>query len=139
MANYYCSARTNYVKLTDVEALKKSLNPFGCTVSSSNINADMHCILGNSEDGFSITVDDEDDQFTEFDFKKHVMPFVQEEEVLVIIEIGNEKLKYLTGEATALIRRGEVIDKTNISLDYIYNIAAERFGKPQGTITVAEY
>lgn len=139
MANYYSTARTNYIKLTDAEALKESLKPFGCTVVSSNTNTDMHCILGDNDSGFNVTIDDEDDQSTEFDFETHVMPFVREEEVLVIIEIGNEKLRYLTGEATALIRRGEVVERVDIGLNQIYDMAAKKFNKPLDTITAAEY
>ena len=55
-----------------------------------------------------------------------------EGEVAVMMEIGNERLRYMTGVAYAINSRGE---QATVSLYSIYELA-ERLGK---NVTKAEY
>lgn len=81
----------------------------------------------------------ENGEEVEFDFAIHVMPFVKSGEVVVVMETGAEKLRYLVGHATAYIRSGEAIMDTHVSIDDIYAKAAEQFKTPLDRISRAEY
>ena len=57
MANYYSSARTNYVNVTDLEALKESVKGFPVTVSSQNLdNPNKIFFLSNHETGWDMQI-----------------------------------------------------------------------------------
>lgn len=77
----------------------------------------------------------------EFEWDKLIMPRVAVGEVLVVQTVGAEKLRYLTGRATAFIRResGQV-EIVSIGIDDIYDKARERFGLAEDfKISAAEY
>lgn len=152
----HSTARTNYFRVSNVDELKASLGVFNCELHLNNSNTDFYCILGAGESGFSITIDTEYGQWHEFDFEKHVMPFVEEGEVVIVLEVGyvdilpflkdgvfsyvmKDKLRSIAGAATALVRKGDVIQRLDITLNDIYDMAAEEFGKPLEMITKAEY
>ena len=129
MANYYATARTNHVQIEDMKGLRKSLEPFEIDISGG----ELHCLLALGECGW-LMYNDEDIQFS---FEEHVMPFVKEGECLITMEIGSEKLRSLTGEAAAYVRRGKEITSTYVNLNNIYRLAQEELGCEN--ITQAEY
>lgn len=147
MANYYATARSNYVKVADMEGLQKALN--GCDVNivegspNDPTTAGKHALLSNSEDGWSsflpTKTDDPYEETENFDFHIHVMPFIEEGEVMVIMEVGNEKMRYSVGEAAAFVRIGKEVKEVCVSLDSIYDLAASEFAIERNQITPAEY
>ena len=173
MANWYGSARTNYVRLNDgvtVEALQEHLELIGADLEmwEKEIEGGLHVGFGAGDsdnggfpcwlspnipdreadpEGFArlakaLQVPEDDLEGTdeaEFSWEQHIMPFVAEGEVLVAQEIGAEKLRYLTGHATAFIRRGETIQKVGVSISDIYEEAAETFGVDATKIIEATY
>jgi NACalpha-BTF3-like transcription factor len=86
---------------------------------------------------------DEDDldgtEEAEFSWVDHVMPFVAEGQVLVVQTIGSEKLRYLTGYTEAFVRRGDEVKFTGLSIEDIYEKAAQEFGVDQAEIASATY
>ncbi len=169
MANWYGSARTNYVRLAPgvtLESLKNHIDLIGANMEvveqdgrvafmpdRSSDDGDFESWLrpdipdaetdpeGVAKLSAALKVDVaelEMDEF-EFDWENHIMPFVQEGDVLVVQVVGAEKLRYLSGYAEAFIRRGENVDRVSLSLHGIYALAAKTFGISEESITEASY
>lgn len=145
MANYYASARTNYVKVSkseQLEKLKETLSPFPIGVHSKEIEDGQHLVCFTCDDsdngGWPSFAYDEDDNELNFSWEELVMPHIDENEVLVVMEVGAEKLRYLVGAADAYIRRptGE-IQWTSVSINDIYEKAKLEFAVDH--VTPAEY
>ena len=75
----------------------------------------------------------------EFSWEQHIMPFIAENAVLVVVVAGAEKLRYISGSARAFIRRGDEVSTTAIGLSDIYDKAAQEFGVEQKSISEATY
>ena len=68
------------------------------------------------------------------------MPFVKVNEVLIAFQVGQEKLRYLTGTAIAFMRNeDDEIQELKLDLNNIYAIAAQQFQVDGANITFAEY
>ena len=73
-------------------------------------------------------------------FEKHVMPFVEVDQVLIAFQVGQEKLRYLTGVALAFMRDEQnKIHELKTDLNDIYAMAAQQFKVDSGNINIAEY
>jgi hypothetical protein len=66
------------------------------------------------------------------ELSEHLCP----RQVAVFLEVGAERLRYLTGEAIAVNHEGRVVV---LSLSDIYRKAAREFRIPESEITRAEY
>lgn len=135
MANYTATTRSNYFAVKDEAAFTA-----WCAQRS------LHH-WDREEDGqprrFAISADtgdccgwpmydwaDDGSDTVEIDFPEELAQHLAEGEVAVLIEIGNEKLRYLTGCAVAVDHTGETLV---VSLDDIYEEAAKAFGRPLPT------
>lgn len=140
MANWYGTARSNHVKIKDMAGLKTALEPFEIHIHTAIAGAHKGMICFWSEDGDSGawpgSILDEDEAEVEFDPAVHICPFMEDDQILVMMEAGAEKLRYITGWATAYTADGR---DTTISLGRIYQQAADEFGVPRESITPAEY
>lgn len=138
MANYVAYARTNYVKVSDMDTLKRYLQDWPISVYPSSEEG-YFCFICEDPDGAGWPGYgyDEDDNEIEF-LWEDVMQFIEPGQVLVALEVGAEKLRYLTGIAEAYIRTedGRVL-LLNINLHDIYQKARETFQVEH--ITTAEY
>ena len=132
MANYYASARTNYVRVTDLEGLKEVLSRFPIGIHSQYAESDdpVYCFLCEDADGsgWPYCAYDEEDREILFSWENTVMPFVKVGEVLVVQEVGAEKLRYLVGYSEAYIRREDGrVESCHINIDDIYDKAKKLF------------
>lgn len=135
MANYYENARTNYVKVKDPEEFKKWAKRYCALVEAENDGkTGKFCLLWN--DGFNDTPYDDNDDEMEGSFFPDVAEHLVDGEVLVLVASGHENLRYITGYAQAINSKGDIV---GISIDDIYQKAAEEFNVPVGTIPKAEY
>jgi hypothetical protein len=66
----------------------------------------------------------------DFTWEEYVMPFIKEGEVLVIMQIGAEKRRYVTGWTVAYVRKGKRVRSVFVTLDDIYEKAAKKFKLP---------
>jgi hypothetical protein len=138
MANWYGAARSNYVSITDVEAVEAIVSPFGIEMSQGE-NDKWAFFPSNDTDGdFNYSTEDEDGDEIEFAWDE-VMAYVPEGEVLVVMCSGAEKLRFITGEAFAICRKGAEVNYTCLRLYDIYKQAATNFNVDIQTISVAEY
>lgn len=132
MANYCATARSNYFRIKDAGAFKK-----WCQKRRLNswIKDDRYAISPDetTETGWPRYDGDTDDEIDlELELSKHLDP----SDIAVLMEIGSEKLRYLTGEAVAVSASGETC---RVSLDDIYNHAIESFLAEHLTITEVAY
>lgn len=143
------SARTNFVKVKDVEALKASLAVFG-----DSIKLDQHfkdksfiCLEGGDPDtggfpssiyagGLPSSISDGDGETIDFSFEEFVVPHLAEGQVLVVLSCGADKLRYLSGDAEAYAWDGRTV---SLRMDDIYKMAAEQLNVPIDDIGEASY
>lgn len=126
MANWYGSARSNHFKVKDLEAFKKALSHVEISVHYNEEN-DTCVMLSEEEYGAfpSSYYSEEEEDSIDFDIASVVAPHLLDDQICVLVEVGAEKLRYLSGYAFAFDSTGEMI---SVSLDDIYAKAEERFG-----------
>lgn len=157
MANWYGTARSNYFRVRDVDAFTAALEvTFGTAIEVSAGANDMTgfiCLLDVDGEGWPICFE----PCTDFTpgaaaglcagcgcehpaggaprrelVEELIADHLIEGDVAVLLEVGAEKLRYLTGTAVAVNSRGEHV---GLSLDEVYQRAAQ-LGE---TITTALY
>lgn len=131
MANWYGTSRSNYFNVKDegafrewaesrdLEVLEKPSGLFGITPSSM------------SEDGSWPSYDYDNDY--EIDFQAELIEHLAEGQVAILMTIGAEKLRYLTGFSVALAWDGRRI---SVDIADIYDKVEVEFGLQP---TAAEY
>ena len=142
MANYYATARTNYVTIINQDGLNQALQHFEKMTQVEQEGKTAFLAEGDSGTfpSYANWTDAEGKEHeTEFSWVEHVMPYIAEGEVLVTMEAGAEKLRFIIGYAQAFVRRGDKVRKQHIDLSGIYKKAAKAFAVEQSCITVAEY
>jgi hypothetical protein len=139
MADWYGSARTNYVRVTDEAKFREMARFWNLEVIESDGKLGLYPDDGGFGDWPSFMTDDDDVEH-EFSFEGVVMPLVAEGEVLITMSCGAEKLRYLTGYAAAYRRVGDRVDWVDISLTQIYGRARQKWpGVTEDNMTAAEY
>ena len=136
MANWYGSSRSNYFRVKDHAAFLKWAEDCGLGVFESRQDTGLFAIHGgeSTEDGSWPSYDVEHD--TEIDLVAELAQHLPEGQVAVLMEVGAEKLRYLTGSAFAINSKGKVAE---ITLGDIYRKAARTFNISENEITRAEY
>lgn len=125
MANYYGGARTNYVRVSDMDGLVEFLEDWPIKIDNRDGKVAFFSIDEDSGGWPSWRLNDEGEDI-EFDFGE-LMMFVEPGEVLVLMETGAEKLRYLVGYAAAYIRTGGEVKHCSVNIDEIYKRASEKF------------
>jgi hypothetical protein len=135
MANWYGSSRSNYFCVKDQEAFLQWAESRGLGVFRSENNPGHFAIHSRDNDSGSWpSYDMEAD--TEIDLVAELARHLPKGEVAVLMEIGAEKLRYLTGVAIAVNHRGRAVV---VSLDDVYRKAARTFRVQEREITQAAY
>lgn len=128
MANYYADCRSNYVKAKNPKRFKDFLSEYDVDIIEDS--EERIGFISNAEEGIpSLVTDDGDYQHT-IDEDERLPRLLAEGEVLVIYEIGREKMRYLIGYAVAINWDGRVC---HVSLDDIYSRAEANFGNKPST------
>ena len=139
MANYYASARSNYFAVKDREAFDTWADYAGLEVLTSDHHDDRVMIAPKAEcdSGWPAQrLNPDTNDWEEFDLCGELWSHLLDYEVAVLFEVGSEKLRYLTGFAVAVSWEGEI---ERLDLNDIYGRAAEAFGIPVSSISVAEH
>ena len=141
MANYYATARSNYFAVKDAQAFRDWADGLGLTILEPDPKdkaADGIVRFGiapGDDDGGSwpTSLSDAETGYSEdIDVAGQLSAHVADDEVAVLIEVGNEKLRYMTGFAVAVNSHGAFVV---VDLETIYE-AALTLGS---NITRAEY
>jgi hypothetical protein len=137
MANYYASARSNYFMVHDVDAFKNELRKYSpyLVVETKLVNETdlLTTILVDdpNDSGFPYDYLNDNDEYVEIDWTEIFKRHLKDNWVAILLEIGSEKLRFLTGIATGFNNKGEV---KQISLNDLAHF--ETLGD---NITQAEY
>jgi len=136
MANWYGSSRSNYFRVKDCDAFLQWVEKRGLGFFKNGEDAALFAIhSGDSTDAGSWpSYDLEAD--TEIDLVAELAQHLPKGEVAVLMEIGAEKLRYLTGIAIAVNHKGRA---AVVSLDDVYRKAARTFRVQENKITQAAY
>lgn len=129
MANWIGSARTNYFRVKDVEAFKTWAAAASLVVFEEDGRFGVY-----SEDEYGgwpeiVFDDDATDAHRDFDIVYELAQHVVEGEIVVCLEAGAEKLRYITGKAIAFKAAADGADKISITLDDIYELAVQKWGQ----------
>ena len=113
MANYCCTIRTNYFHVKDEEKFRALMDrTYGCEDSIELWK--KHDANGNTVFGFGVyggisglrnSVADEDDDYDESsydEFLDGLQECVADDDAIIILEAGNEKMRYIIGAATII-------------------------------------
>ena len=135
MANYMGWARSSYVKVKDKEAFRAFLDRFGGAVEM--IEDDKGRVGFLAPEGIPSTYmpDDTSQEAEDVDFVSELAAHLTGNEVVIVMEVGYEKMRYLVGYAIAINNKKE---RREIDLAQIYETAKQLTRKPK-RITRAEY
>lgn len=126
-------------RFEDVDALEKAVGPMVTITRGPDGFAILEPKEGATDDGdFPSFIEDEDGN--EVDLWDVVVEHLAPDSVLVVQSIGADKLRYLSGNATAFVRRADgTVEAARIGIDDIYAKAAEQFSISVECIGVAQY
>ena len=131
MASYVCAIRTNYFRVTEEEKFRNLIDEFlsgSCEVfTRTDVNSNK--LVGfDSDENINWSEDDTG-------FVSGLQECLAEDDSIIVLEVGHEKLRYLIGAATIITRSSiETIDLTSLAISK----AAEMLGNPDYT-TCCEY
>lgn len=137
-------ARTNYVRVENLEGLEASLEPFDIKVYPHPKGEDYYMLSSTEADGgwptwVAADEDAEDAIDIEFSFEEHVMPFIAEGEALIVQDGGGGRFRYAARFAGAYVRDGDRVLSESVTIDDIYKLAAEKLGISDDRLVLHEY
>jgi len=142
MANYYATARSNYFAVKDEKAFRDWAGLLGLTIlepGHRDKTADgirrFGISSGNCDDSGgwpNVVWNDEACDYDPIEVHEQLSAHLADNEVAVLLEVGNETLRYVAGVAVAVNNKGRTV---TVNLDSIYS-AAQKLGS---NITRAEY
>lgn len=142
MTDYICTARTNYVRVTDPAEWERVVHATGGTPvehvrERPGETPDREWLHGAIWDsGYGPFVDEEEfGDEVGGDLSAVLVPLLAPGEVLIYMEAGNEGNRYVAGTALAMNAVGETI---GVDLYGIHELAKQLTDRP-GDITMAEY
>lgn len=115
MANYCCTIRTNYFHVKDEDAFRKMMEQvYGCEDSvdlweekdSKGNTVFSFGIYGGISGLRDPEDEDEDDDIAYDRFIDRLQQLVADDDAIIIVEAGNEKLRYVVGSATIITSKG---------------------------------
>lgn len=105
MADYYCTIRSNYFKVTDSKKLEEIISMVGAELWKSKDNT------GNPDGYFCFGIEGSqpidtfsDSNNNEYELSEEIQKILPKGELCIIYEIGNENLSYLSAYATFITK-----------------------------------
>jgi len=135
MANFYATARSNYFTVKDLNAFREALEPVSIEIRErENGTVMIHPYSCSDYGGWPGPdyYDEQRDEDVPFDVIDVIQEHITDNECAVLIQVGNEKLRYIEGIAWAITSN----DVETISLDDIYELASKMV---TSDVTRAEY
>ena len=138
MANYYCTIRTNYFHVKDEEKFRELMSrAYGCEDDIElfeRIDDDGNRLFGfgtyGSIAGVRNAQEDEDEDCDESSYDEFIDELqrcVADDDAVIIMESGNEKLRYVVGSAFVITSK----DTYYMDIDSVASQkAAEMLGNP---------
>ena len=135
MANYGCAIRTNYFHVKDEEKFRELMGRAYGSEDSIHLWADKDSegktvfafgVYGGIGGVRNVQEDEDDlDETAYDDFIDGLQECVADDDAIIVMESGNEKLRYVVGSATVITSKGyEYLDITTLAAER----AAEMLG-----------
>lgn len=134
MANTEYSARSNYFHVRDKDAFTEWAKKRELTIEVSSSDETMFAIFPIYGGWHEWNDEDENGEFTEIDMAEELSKHLIDNEVAILQQVYNQKLRFLGGISTAVISDGSRLD---IDIDDIYKMVKDKF--PNMAVTEAEY
>lgn len=126
MADFLATSRSNFVLVKDVKAAIESLKDFDIPIHRHPTNSNAIMLAGCDGDGtFNFSYTDGDDDVY-LDLAEWSATHLVENQVLVLVSAGAEKLRYISAWAEAYTWKGEVISVD--LLDVLFSKIYEKLG-----------
>ena len=133
MADYIAFCRSNYVRAKDKTALAEFFNGFDdMETSEQGGRIGFH----TNEGGLPGRWINDDERETIEDRAKELGALLEDGEVLIIQEIGFEKLRYFVGFSLAIHSSGRTV---TVGIEDIYELASMEFEVDDKSITHCSY
>lgn len=138
MSSSYGLERTNYVRITSLNDLKKWIDKINVDVDIYEKSDGRIALSGYTSDDGCLPSWYEDEHGTEHDYflGDFAEKFLVNGEILVVMGVSSEKARYCSGFALAIDNNGSSV---SVNLNEIYERAAEHFGVNRVTLQDAEY
>jgi hypothetical protein len=111
MANYYGQARTNYFQVKDLKAWRDELSnyPVELIETKDDDGTIKVGFMDANQDGGGLDwqVYDDEGEEAELDWTDILARHLADKEVAILMEVGSEKYRYLTGWAMAVNNKKE--------------------------------
>lgn len=127
MANWYGTALSNRFTVKDYEAFSADIEHLPLDVHQENCDPNNLTIFAATEDGAFPTdyYDDESGEYLEADLMGIIQDHITDDSCAILMEVGNEKLRYVTGWACAISSK----EINYVNLDDIYDVADKMMGR----------
>jgi hypothetical protein len=124
MADYYGSSRTNTFRVKNPQEFLDWTEQFEVNVHQRG--PDSFSLFPETEYGcFPSYIYTEDGEYEDLDFFGELSQFLVDDDVVIMMEAGAEKLRYIVGVAQAVNSKGEFL---TVSIDDIYELVKEKWG-----------
>ena len=109
MANFYATSRSNYVIVKDVQAAVDSLKPYDIPIYCHPTNSYAIMLTGCDANGTfnSSYLGESEENYV--NLAKWASTHLADNQVLVLVSAGAEKLRYVSAWAEAYTWKGEVV------------------------------
>lgn len=112
MANYYCVTRSNYFRVKDEAQFREVMDRVICDEDCLDIWEDNSGVT--KQFGFGgyasilgiVEADGDPDDYDYDTFVEELSKCVADDDAIIILEAGHEKLRYVTGLATVITSKG---------------------------------
>ena len=137
MANYCCATRTNYFRVKDPDAFRTFMSNVHTDEGRLDIweeEKDGHTVFGFGGYGQILGIpiyDDPDECPYDYDYEEFVnglADHIADDDAVIVLESGNEKLRYLVGSAMVVTSKDSRYMEIN---DLAAKAAAEMLGNPE--------
>ena len=110
MANFLATSRSNFVIVKDVDAAIESLKPYDIPIHRHPTNKNAIMLAGCEDNGtFSSSYVDDNNEDIYLDLAEWATTHLADNQVLVLVSAGAEKLRYISAWAEAYTWKGEVV------------------------------
>jgi hypothetical protein len=124
MANYEATARSNYFRVRDAKAFEEFVDSLG--VEAVPDSEGRYAILDRDGTGLPASrYSIEAGEWVDVDFVALLSEHLPDREVAILMEVGHEGSRYISGHAIALNNEGKVVQ---LNLSDIYGLALKEFG-----------
>lgn len=116
---YYAVAKSNYFRVKNEDEFKEWAESISLTVYDKTIITEEGTVIkkfmitpDNEEGGWPVAICNEDiDDYMDCDVAEDLAKFLEDEEVAILIQVGNEGIRHIEGFVTAINNKEQRIDQ----------------------------